>query len=137
MASEDHKDLANNIKSVHKDLRERVLKGEQVEEVWKSHLENTEILNNYAQSMEKLATTYWLNQENSRVSWIFNQIENYFWLGGIDSEYLREVKLAKKKGEIVEIAECSHIIPERVKILDVGSCYNPFSAFCDRLGRII
>jgi len=135
MASEDHKVLANNIKSVHKELRERVLKGEQVEDVWKSHLENIEILNKYAQSMEKLATTYWLNQENSRVSWIFKQIENYFWLGGIDSEYLRDVKVAKKRGEILEITERAHI-PERVKILDVGSCYNPFSAFCDRLDVI-
>jgi len=92
MASEDHKHLANNIKTVHKELRERVLKGEDAESVWKSHVENFQILNNYAQSMEKLATKYWLNEENSRVSWIYNQIENYFWSGGIFSEQLKDLK---------------------------------------------
>jgi len=132
MASEDHKHLANNIKTVHKELRERVLKGEDAESVWKSHVENFQILNNYAQSMEKLATKYWLNEENSRVSWIYNQIENYFWSGGIFSEQLKDLKVAKKKGRILETPKLVNI-PEKVNVLDVGSCYNPFNTFSDRL----
>jgi 25S rRNA (adenine2142-N1)-methyltransferase len=133
MASEDHKVLANNIKTVHKHLRERVLMGEDVENVWKNHVENIEVLNKYAKSMEELATKHWLNQENSRIWWIFKQIENYFWLGGIDSEHLKDVKIAKKKGEIIEICENVEKA-DRLKVLDVGSCYNPFGAF-HRLGR--
>eukprot|EP00090_Calanus_glacialis_P020856 TRINITY_DN3218_c0_g1_i1.p1 TRINITY_DN3218_c0_g1~~TRINITY_DN3218_c0_g1_i1.p1 ORF type:complete len:322 (+),score=69.99 TRINITY_DN3218_c0_g1_i1:52-1017(+) len=134
MASEDHLVLANNIKTVHKQLREKVMKGEDVEEVWKTHVENIEVLNKYAKSMEELATKHWLNQENSRIWWIFKQIENYFWLGGIDSEHLKDVKIAKKKGEIIEIPENVGITEaERIKVLDVGSCYNPFGAYHDRL----
>ena len=134
MASEDHIALANNIKTVHKQLRERVLKGEDVEDVWKNHVENVDVLDKYAKSMEELATKHWLNQDNSRVSWVFKQIENYFWLGGIDSEHLKDVKIAKKKGEVIGIPEHREI-QERIKIIDVGSCYNPFSAFPSRLGR--
>eukprot|EP00092_Neocalanus_flemingeri_P015016 GFUD01016218.1.p1 GENE.GFUD01016218.1~~GFUD01016218.1.p1 ORF type:complete len:321 (-),score=89.20 GFUD01016218.1:7-969(-) len=131
MASEDHKMLANNIKTVHKHLRERVLLGENVEDVWRNHLENIEVLDEYAKSMEELATKHWLNQENSRIAWILKQIDSYFWQGGIDSEYLKDVKIAKKKGEIIEISE-NVVTAERLKVLDVGSCYNPFGTH-DRL----
>ena len=133
MASEDHKVLANNIKTVHKHLREKVLMGENVEDVWKNHVENIEVLDGYAKSMEELATKHWLNQENSRIGWIFKQIENYSWLGGIDSEHLKDVKIAKKKGVIIDMCENVEK-PERLKVLDVGSCYNPFGAY-DKLGR--
>jgi len=132
MACEDHQVLANNIKTVHKDLRKRMLKGENIEDIWKSHLENVDILDQYAKSMEKLATNYWLNEENSRVSWIFRQIENYFWSGGISYEYVKDVKLAKKRGEVVVVTE-DVVVPDKVKVVDVGSCYNPFNEFCDRL----
>lgn len=135
MACEDHQVLANNIKTVHMDLRKRMLRGENIEDIWKSHLENVDILDQYAKSMEKLATNYWLNEENSRVSWIFRQIENYFWSGGISCEYVKDVQLAKKKGEVVEVTG-DVVVPEKVKVLDVGSCYNPFNAFCDKLGKI-
>jgi len=128
MASEHHQALANNIKTVHKHLRERVLKGQTAEEVWKDHVKDNDVLEEYAKSMQELATKHWLSQENSRIEWIFKQIENYFWASGIDSEHLRDVKIAKKMGEIIELDE-SFKTYERLKVLDVGSCYNPFGGF--------
>ena len=54
MASEEHKDLANFIKNVHKELRLEAQRCEAGPEVaWEKHLERTERLQAYAGAMKR------------------------------------------------------------------------------------
>ena len=131
MACEEHLQLSSFIKSVHKNLREKMSDDKEPDEVWKEHLENEELLEKYAAAMKELATEFWVNEENSRVSWIYNQIEHYFFQGGCSHEHTRDFKFAKRKGVLLDPPESDSKIYENEKltVLDVGSCYNPFKQF--------
>ena len=128
MASEEHKDLANFIKNVHKELRleaERCEAG--AERAWERHLERTETLQAYAGAMRRLATLHWTDQSNSRIQWVHKHIHNYYFRDGIQSEHDRDRKFANRLGETIPEVRPDKIAKARV--LDVGSCYNPFSVF--------
>ena len=128
MASEEHKDLANFIKNVHKELRLEAQRCEAGPEVaWEKHLERTETLQAYAGAMRSLATLHWTDDSNSRILWVHKHIQNYYFRDGIQSEHTRDRKFAKRHGEI--IPEVTPDVIGKVRVLDVGSCYNPFSVF--------
>ena len=128
MASEEHKDLANFIKNVHKQLRVEAQSCEAGPEVaWEKHLERTETLQAYAGAMRRLATLHWTDDSNSRIQWVHKHIHNYYFRAGIQSEHARDRKFANRLGEIIP-----EVIPdniEKARVLDVGSCYNPFSVY--------
>ena len=128
MASEEHKDLANFIKNVHKELRLEARRCEAgPEEAWEKHLERTETLRAYAGAMRSLATLHWTEHRHSRIQWVHKHIQNYYFLDGILSEHIRDRKFAKRRGEI--IPEVTPDIIGKARVLDVGSCYDPFSVF--------
>ena len=132
MASREHKDLATFIKTVHKELRLEVERSEESpESVWGRHLQRTETLQTYAEAMRTLATHHWTDVNNSRILWIYKHIDNYYFNEGRRSEHLRDRKFAKRHGEIVPEVDIPKI--ETARVLDVGSCYNPFSVF-EKLG---
>lgn len=142
MIAEEQKELANYIKSVHLSLR---CKSRQIgaELAWKEHLENEETLRNYAASMKNLAENYWsLNNRNGdgkclcRIEWMLNVATKYF-----EFELMKEVSKEKKKLEnfvsrSLVSGEEIHRFQDRVlenfktpyRLLDVGSCYDPFAA---------
>ena len=131
MACEEHLQLASFIKSVHKDLRDQ-MSDKDPDKVWDEHLENDELLGKYAAAMKELATEFWVNEDNSRVFWIYNQIENYFFKGGRKHEHSRDYKFAKRKGVLLDSCDESDLSvdeSDRLTVLDVGSCYNPFKQF--------
>lgn len=85
--------------------------------------------------MQKLATEVWEinNQKASdlcRIQWVVNQSEEYFHQGGCEKAAVKEYKLSEnyfqssKKREIQCLAD-----KQDLKLLDVGSCYNPFSKY--------
>ena len=131
MACEEHLQLASFIKSVHKDLRDQ-MSDKDPDKVWDEHLENDELLGKYAAAMKELATEFWVNEDNSRVFWIYNQIKNYFFKGGRKHEHSRDYKFAKRKGVLLDSCDESDLSVDendRLTVLDVGSCYNPFKQF--------
>ena len=129
MASEEHKRLASFIKSVHKTLRTASC-DRAPEEVWTEHLAKEALLQEYARSMQELATEHWtdITEESSRISWTRSQITNYFRAGGREHQHGRDFKFARKKGLTWEIPRKSQS-KQRLRVLDVGSCYNPFNHF--------
>jgi len=131
MASEEHKRLASFIKSVHKTLRTASC-DRAPEEVWAEHLAKEALLQEYARSMQELATAHWTDatEESSRINWTWGQIISYFRAGGREHQHGRDFKFARKKGVNWEIPSQSQS-RQRLRILDVGSCYNPFSQFED------
>lgn len=132
MASEEHKILANIIKDVHASLRQTSLEIG-AEEAWLIHCNDKIKLTKYAESMQKLATTHWedncANSDStaiSRIKWTADLCYAYF----NEELYLtfkkRELDIAKKINVKLTVEE-DFSIP--LKLIDVGSCYNPFKIY--------
>lgn len=126
MASEEQKALSTFLKEVHSALRNSTSQIG-VEKAWKAHSKNTEILKKYAQCMEKLATTYWEHSETiSRIDWTAKICYEYF----INKTYLhyreQEQNIANKMQLKLNTVES---FSEVLKLVDVGSCYNPFKLY--------
>lgn len=91
--------------------------------------------------MQQLATEYWEknadDEQNSRavsrVNWAAEQCENYYFQDGIVDAFKKEMILCRrfnvmvKEGLENELETLKSL--QRIKILDVGSCYNPFKKF--------
>lgn len=155
MATEEHKYLADVIKNTHATLREEA-QNFGAEIAWKRHISRKDVLQKYAFSMQKLATTYWmennLNSKNftySRIEWIKSQCEEYFLNGGKEKYNVREEDIKLKIDANLERTEvrincsleqkkddgmlnCSdnnvQKSSDKISLLDVGSCYNPFGS---------
>lgn len=149
MASAEQRALAEDVKAVHRKLREQLLEGAEVEEVWKKHIQDQETLDKYSESMKLLATSYWESSgEESRVQWVKSQVEHFFWGDGVEREAQKDQKrLWRSKGNATEegaikkatsyedcnledetLGEGNRKYAEKapLRVLDVGSCYNPF-----------
>merc|ERR1719221_1667294 len=83
--------------------------------------------------MQELATEHWTDgTDSSRIPWTHNQVRNYFRGGGREHEHCRDVKFARRKGVTWELqSQGQGAAHQKLKILDVGSCYNPFQQFED------
>lgn len=146
MATEEHKYLADIIKATHATLREET-RSYGPEIAWERHVTRKDILQKYASSMHKLATTYWLennltsdNTTLCRVQWVKSQCEQYFLNGGLQKynereEYIKEkinVDFVETKDEqpVNNDLESKNFVDptlqRKITLLDVGSCYNPF-----------
>ncbi|KOB71542.1 putative methyltransferase BTM2 [Operophtera brumata] len=132
MANQDHQSLTQYIKGVHSSLR-KTTSELGAEKAWYEHCKNHDILLKYADYMQRLATTHWENncasessEASSRIEWTAKYCTHYF----INQEYVtyreKEQAIASKLNLNLEIKE---IFSEPLKIIDVGSCYNPFRRY--------
>ncbi|XP_049859163.1 S-adenosylmethionine sensor upstream of mTORC1 [Schistocerca gregaria] len=145
MASPEHQELALFIKSVHHSLR-RQCKKLGHEQAWKYHCNQKNILKKYASVMHTLATKFWeqsndplVNGSSNRIQWVVTMCMNYFLNGGRVEELIKEVKKQSyctentSKSSLICENSIFNVSPEKsmekLKLLDVGSCYNPFSQF--------
>lgn len=131
-ASIPHIQLADFLKSVHKKLREDA-KSLGADVTWTKHCENKELLSEYAEVMKTLATKCWdKNFSNSkmlssRITWVGSTCIEYF-NADILIKRKREIELCKKLN--LDICKCDTLENiSKIKLLDVGSCYNPFKIF--------
>lgn len=140
MATGNHRELANAIKNVHQTLRLEAKKiGE--EKAWREHCQKSEVLQNYSQAMQQLATEHWEKNSSdtqnkravSRVQWIVKQCEDYFFSERKFQAFQKEIAFCSRfnlHGDILEEYKSkASEVPEVVNVLDVGSCYNPFKIF--------
>ncbi|XP_021701485.1 probable methyltransferase BMT2 homolog [Aedes aegypti] len=137
MASEEQLALSGLIKSVHQQLRDSS-KEAHPDQVWREHLQNEDLLKRYAEAMRTLATCYWdktmevsCKKDNSRIEWVVNSCRDYF-LGARLLNLFRDKddKVMKALNENYSYHHQPYDI-HRVRLLDVGSCYNPFSSFAE------
>lgn len=140
MATEEQILLANKIKGVHLRLRERT-KEIGAELAWTQHLSDNKCLENYAKSMETLASNYWecnskdvRKQAESRIDWVCNYCKEYFL--SVDGSLVKlnrekEIKIQSQINSESPLPELLSFSPQnnKIKLLDVGSCYNPFNSF--------
>lgn len=147
MASEEHLTLSTEIKSLHKTLRDRTKKLG-VKRAWQEHLQSKTELNSYAKAMKTLAVNHWESndrkaeslpaakrfQQRSRIIWSVSYCRDYFQSDKIITGLRqRELRILNElKINCSEWNQQTNRFPLKViKLLDVGSCYNPFGKFSE------
>jgi len=148
--SQDHIRLADSIKSVHATLRNKIREGQSFEKVWSEHLKDESLLEAYSSSMNTLATKHWTKLEcedadTSRIVWTRAKIQDYFSGSGLTNQLKRDANRIKRQNvtnrkdnevdmkdiEASDNVDTDQKICEKIKVLDVGSCYNPFSKYSE------
>ncbi|KAF5277026.1 hypothetical protein FQA39_LY06264 [Lamprigera yunnana] len=133
MAYEKQLELSNFIKQVHENLRNdsKVLG---YNAAWMKHCSNKTTLKKYAEAMNELSNEYWeknCNKEKatafSRIQWVYNYCTFYFFDKEIIRQRVREQDISSKVH--VDVTPKFIEICEKLKLLDVGSCFNPFKSF--------
>lgn len=135
MACSDQLKLSNFIKSTHEHLRKTsTYLG--AEEAWKKHCEDEENLTKYAHAMQELATNYWEKNSHdiaskavSRNEWIYYSSRQYFFEGLLLKHRCKEEDIAKKIQIDVKLHAYLDNSIDQIKVLDVGSCYNPLKVY--------
>lgn len=132
MASEEHKKLSDYIKSVHLSLRKSSSKLG-ADTAWQEHCCKVDTLSKYAECMQKLATTHWetncnsdTSEATSRIKWAVEFCHEYFNNHLYKKYRDKELVISQSIGLQVELEES---FSEPIKLLDVGSCYNPFKVY--------
>ncbi|XP_030372691.1 S-adenosylmethionine sensor upstream of mTORC1 [Scaptodrosophila lebanonensis] len=135
MTSEEHQRLANIVKSCHEDLRQ-LTKIHGAERAWHEHIKDTQKLVEYAGAMQKLAAIWETNASSeealarSRIKWAINYITKYFYTERIYMQKRqREQRLLASYTELEGVG-CAflEVPPDKLRVLDVGSCFNPFGS---------
>lgn len=138
------------IQNTHKKLRKDIHDGKEFAKVWQTHVEDKVTLKQYSASMTNLSNEVWENSDTGkdRTLWCKKMCEDYFFEGGmkrhLDKDRRRNefYELNKQKGFHcgpnpstlccnVDIESKNVILNKiiKVKLLDVGSCFNPFKDF--------
>ncbi|XP_023012783.2 S-adenosylmethionine sensor upstream of TORC1 [Leptinotarsa decemlineata] len=119
-------ELADFIKNVHKQLREKYKL--LAEEAWENHCADEICLKQYAAAMKELATNHWEknSKDVTRIIWTYN-ISNDYFAKDIFNQRTKEFGVAEKID--LKIQPHSEKVKTSFKLLDVGSCYNPFNQF--------
>ncbi|XP_063549200.1 S-adenosylmethionine sensor upstream of mTORC1 [Cydia strobilella] len=132
MATKEHKHLANIVKEIHASLRKSSLEVG-AENAWRDHCKNKNILSKYAECMQKLATTHWEencasehSEATSRIKWTADLAYSYFMKKLYLSHRFKECEIAVKMNTEITMEEN---FSEPLKLIDVGSCYNPFKKY--------
>lgn len=150
MANEEHLKLSSEIKNLHKTLRVKTKKFG-AKKAWQDHLLAKQKLKSYAAAMKELAINHWEPndrqattsnknnekqcQQRSRILWTVNYCTEYFLKCDVIAKLQqRELRiLAELEMEVGELQKSlfSGSQNKKIKLLDVGSCYNPFAAYSE------
>ncbi|XP_032159952.1 S-adenosylmethionine sensor upstream of mTORC1 [Mustela erminea] len=146
--------LSGVVKSVHRRLRKKYREVGDFDKIWREHCEDEETLCEYAVAMKNLADNHWAKtcEGEGRIEWCCSVCREYFQNGGkrkaLEKDEKRAV-LATKTTPALNTHESSklegHLTnlsftnPEfitellqtsgKIRLLDVGSCFNPFLKF--------
>ncbi|CAO1351792.1 unnamed protein product [Diamesa serratosioi] len=131
MACVEQKNLANTIKGIHKKLRESA-KILGADKAWELHLQNSNQLKLYGESMKELSEQHWKNKikrEECRISWTISYCEQYFHQTELsrmrekDLEIIEKIKSEDGEVEVI-IMDINQNSEVKLKLLDVGSSGN-------------
>ncbi|XP_070559505.1 S-adenosylmethionine sensor upstream of mTORC1-like [Ptychodera flava] len=150
-----HDRASGVVKQVHQNLRRKFkeAKGD-FAKVWHEHCEDEDTLEEYACAMQHLAIQHWTGQPEDRIEWCRNCCSEFFFCGGLKKaldkdERTRLFNMKKSGDDTVEAMlpkgkyhehespkdlflagnEITLPFSGKIRLLDVGSCYNPFVQF--------
>ncbi|KAI4880696.1 hypothetical protein NFI96_018428 [Prochilodus magdalenae] len=134
--------LSGVVKSVHRKLRRKYFEVGDFEKIWREHCEDEQTLSEYAFAMKSLADNHWAKkcEGEGRIEWCRSVCQEYFMDGGMR-------KVLEKDEKAMKHAAASNGAPlntqpdsslpsfsssfqfGKMRLLDVGSCFNPFLKF--------
>ncbi|XP_026524886.1 S-adenosylmethionine sensor upstream of mTORC1 isoform X1 [Notechis scutatus] len=144
--------LSGVVKSVHRRLRKKYREVGDFDKIWREHCEDEETLCEYAEAMKNLADNHWTKtcEGEGRIEWCCSVSREYFQNGGKQKALEKDEKraaLASKSIQTISIdpsskmevstdsSSHSSVTDEslhpsgKIRLLDVGSCFNPFLKF--------
>ncbi|XP_054488287.2 S-adenosylmethionine sensor upstream of mTORC1 [Agelaius phoeniceus] len=147
--------LSGVVKSVHRRLRKKYREVGDFDKIWREHCEDEETLCEYAVAMKNLADNHWAKtcEGEGRIEWCCSVCREYFQNGGKRKALEKDEKralLASKSTPALNVPQTPKIedpLPNfgltnheavteeflhslgKIRLLDVGSCFNPFLKF--------
>ncbi|XP_036731494.2 S-adenosylmethionine sensor upstream of mTORC1 [Manis pentadactyla] len=146
--------LSGVVKSVHRRLRKKYREVGDFDKIWREHCEDEETLCEYAVAMKNLADNHWAKtcEGEGRIEWCCSVCREYFQNGGkrkaLEKDEKRAVLTSKTTPALSthesskldgHLTNLSFTNPEfinellqtsgKIRLLDVGSCFNPFLKF--------
>ncbi|XP_069620909.1 S-adenosylmethionine sensor upstream of mTORC1 [Ranitomeya imitator] len=142
--------LSGVVKSVHRSLRRKYMEAGDFDKIWKEHCKDEGILCEYAVAMKNLADNHWSKkcEGEGRIEWCLGVCQDYFYNGGKRKAIEKDARRAalsnpqppSSNGSLlsgldsaVTTSNQNFHLPGRIRLLDVGSCYNPFMKYEDFL----
>ncbi|XP_066445980.1 S-adenosylmethionine sensor upstream of mTORC1 [Eleutherodactylus coqui] len=143
--------LSGVVKSVHRSLRRKYLEAGDFDRVWKEHCKDEGRLCEYAVAMKNLADNHWAKkcEGEGRIEWCLGVCQEYFFNGGKRKAIEKDARRAALNnpqpaspahllmsgldGSNVTAVNQDFHLPGKIRLLDVGSCYNPFMKYEDFL----
>ncbi|XP_034031901.1 S-adenosylmethionine sensor upstream of mTORC1 isoform X2 [Thalassophryne amazonica] len=110
------------------------------EKIWREHCEDEQTLSEYAFAMKNLADNHWAKncEGEGRIEWCRSVCQEYFLDGGMKRMLEKDAKNAAHAMSVTKAsanAEPNGIVQSsiptlgKMRLLDVGSCFNPFLKF--------
>ncbi|KAM3832359.1 S-adenosylmethionine sensor upstream of mTORC1 isoform 1-T1 [Vipera latastei] len=144
--------LSGVVKSVHRRLRKKYREVGDFDKIWREHCEDEETLSEYAEAMKNLADNHWTKtcEGEGRIEWCCSVSREYFQNGGKRKALEKDEKRAALATKSIQATSIhlsskmeistdnlshSSIMDEllhpsgKIRLLDVGSCFNPFLKF--------
>ncbi|KAI3371106.1 hypothetical protein L3Q82_023738 [Scortum barcoo] len=132
--------LSGVVKSVHRKLRRKYREVGDFDKIWREHCEDEQTLSEYALAMKNLADSHWTKncEGEGRIEWCRSVCQEYFLDGGMKRMLEKDEKSATLAmgltGASVSAQPYSTIPSSisqlgKMRLLDVGSCFNPFLKF--------
>ncbi|CAH1264785.1 BMT2 [Branchiostoma lanceolatum] len=149
---EEKEKLSGVVKGVHAKLRRKYREVGDFDKIWQEHCEDEQSLSEYACAMRLLAVDHWKKttpSDHDRIEWCRRTCYEFFRGGGLlkclekDDRRRQHTLGGATNGENCETerkrmktADYNTIrlpFTSKIRLLDVGSCYNPFMEFEDFL----
>ncbi|XP_026991343.2 S-adenosylmethionine sensor upstream of mTORC1 [Tachysurus fulvidraco] len=135
---DEQEKLSGVVKRVHRTLRRKYIEVGDFDKIWREHCEDEQTLNEYAFAMKSLADNHWAKKcdGEGRIEWCCSVCQEYFMEGGMK-------KMLEKDAKAIKHAAAASAPPlnpdcsqpslsfryDKLRLLDVGSCFNPFLKF--------
>uniref|UniRef100_A0A3P9MMG1 S-adenosylmethionine sensor upstream of mTORC1 n=1 Tax=Oryzias latipes TaxID=8090 RepID=A0A3P9MMG1_ORYLA len=137
---QEQEKLSGLVKNVHRKLRRKYKEVGDFEKIWREHCEDEQMLSEYALAMKNLADNHWTKncEGENRIEWCRSVCQEYFLQGGVKRVLEKDEKSAKVGANLPAAsvnAQAHSAIPSsisqlgKMRLLDVGSCFNPFLKF--------
>lgn len=103
---QEHLRLAGIVKGVHADLRNKFKSSgeDELERIWYEHCQNKTVLSKYADAMHHLAVDHWSKNQETRIDWCREVINEYFKYDGLAKVLEKERRRKEKEKERNKLA---------------------------------
>ncbi|KAJ0069881.1 hypothetical protein NL108_016044, partial [Boleophthalmus pectinirostris] len=110
------------------------------DKIWREHCEDEQTLSEYANAMKNLADHHWTRkcEGEGRIEWCRSVCQEYFLDGGMKKMIEKDEKTAAASlglNSVTANSPSHSSVPSwasqmgKMRLLDVGSCFNPFLKF--------